>query len=183
MMANPEFVKLVRPDPIIRADAVANVAFNRRDPERMRRFLEDFGFRRMLRPSRQYPSPQDAGQYDGAQHHAAKSALQDGTLGAAASRLCARGAMVHETLRLDSDRRAMFGRWAPGARLFPSGPRWRTGRPSQSRLVVRTGGEAASRLLLDSRPRVRWPGAPVPACGRLESLLGNRPAHPRKSSF
>src|SRR6266850_1544166 len=47
MMANPEFVKLVRPDPIIRADAVANVAFNRRDPERMRRFLEDFGFRRI----------------------------------------------------------------------------------------------------------------------------------------
>jgi len=47
MMANPEFVKLVRPDPIVRADAVANVAFNRRDPERMRRFLEDFGFRRI----------------------------------------------------------------------------------------------------------------------------------------
>src|SRR5258707_13700128 len=47
MIANPEFGKLVRSDPIMRADGVANVAFNRRDPERMRRFLEDFGFRRI----------------------------------------------------------------------------------------------------------------------------------------
>jgi catechol 2,3-dioxygenase-like lactoylglutathione lyase family enzyme len=40
----PEFVRLVRPEPIVCADSILNVAFERRDPEQMRRFLEDFGF-------------------------------------------------------------------------------------------------------------------------------------------
>jgi hypothetical protein len=43
-MPDPKFVRLVRPDPIVRADSVLNVAFARRDPERMDRFLQDFGF-------------------------------------------------------------------------------------------------------------------------------------------
>ena len=41
---DPKFVRLGRPDPIVCADSVLNVAFERRDPGAMRRFLEDFGF-------------------------------------------------------------------------------------------------------------------------------------------
>src|SRR6266850_4622002 len=44
MMANPEFERVVRPEPIIRADAVLNVAFERRDVAEMSRFAQDFGF-------------------------------------------------------------------------------------------------------------------------------------------
>jgi hypothetical protein len=44
MMANADFERLGRPDPIVRADAVLNVAFERRDLGDMKRFLEDFGF-------------------------------------------------------------------------------------------------------------------------------------------
>ena len=40
----PKFVRLGRPDPIVCADSVLNVAFERRDPGAMQRFLEDFGF-------------------------------------------------------------------------------------------------------------------------------------------
>ena len=43
-MANPEFERVVRPEPIIRADAVLNVAFERRDVAEMSRFAQDFGF-------------------------------------------------------------------------------------------------------------------------------------------
>jgi len=44
-MSDPDFAHLMRPDPIVRADSVLNVAFERREPLQMRRFLEDFGFR------------------------------------------------------------------------------------------------------------------------------------------
>src|SRR5437879_8886289 len=44
MMATPEFERLVRPEPIVCADAVLNVAFERRDVAQMRRFAQDFGF-------------------------------------------------------------------------------------------------------------------------------------------
>src|SRR6267378_2912026 len=37
------YVRVERPDPIVRADSVANVAFERRDVESMARFLVDFG--------------------------------------------------------------------------------------------------------------------------------------------
>lgn len=37
------FLKLTRPEAIIHADAVLSVTFERRDPETMRRFLQDFG--------------------------------------------------------------------------------------------------------------------------------------------
>jgi hypothetical protein len=43
-MMDPKFVRLGRPDPIVCADSVLNVAFERRDPDPMHRFLEDFGF-------------------------------------------------------------------------------------------------------------------------------------------
>ena len=41
---DPKFVRLERPDPIVCADSVLNVAFERRDPGAMQRFLADFGF-------------------------------------------------------------------------------------------------------------------------------------------
>jgi catechol 2,3-dioxygenase-like lactoylglutathione lyase family enzyme len=37
------FLKLTRPEAIIHADAVLSVSFERRDPDTMRRFLQDFG--------------------------------------------------------------------------------------------------------------------------------------------
>ncbi len=43
-MATPEFERLVRPEPIVCADAVLNVAFERTDVAQMRRFAQDFGF-------------------------------------------------------------------------------------------------------------------------------------------
>jgi len=41
---NPAFQIIERPEPIVRADAVAHVVFARRDADMMARFLEDFGF-------------------------------------------------------------------------------------------------------------------------------------------
>src|SRR5260370_19635008 len=41
--SNQSYVRVERPDPIVRADSVANVAFERRDVESMARFLVDFG--------------------------------------------------------------------------------------------------------------------------------------------
>ena len=43
-MTDPKFTPLVRPEALVCADSVSSVAFERRDPESMRRFLEDFGF-------------------------------------------------------------------------------------------------------------------------------------------
>ena len=43
-MTEIPFQKLVRPEPIVRADAVLNVTFGRRDVRTMCSFLEDFGF-------------------------------------------------------------------------------------------------------------------------------------------
>jgi hypothetical protein len=40
---NQPYVRVERPDPIVRADSVAHVAFARRDVESMSRFLVDFG--------------------------------------------------------------------------------------------------------------------------------------------
>src|SRR5882762_3930346 len=37
------FLQLTRPEAIIHADAVLSVSFERRDPDTMRRFLQDFG--------------------------------------------------------------------------------------------------------------------------------------------
>lgn len=43
-MIESEFVRLVRPEAIVRADTVLNVAFERRDCDSMARFLDAFGF-------------------------------------------------------------------------------------------------------------------------------------------
>jgi len=51
-MIESEFVRLVRPEPIVCADAVLNAAFERRDCESMFRFLEAFGFLPVERRSR-----------------------------------------------------------------------------------------------------------------------------------
>jgi hypothetical protein len=39
-----DVITLPRPEPLVRADAMANVTFERRDVDRMGQFLEDFGF-------------------------------------------------------------------------------------------------------------------------------------------
>lgn len=44
------FQIIERPNPIVRADAVAHVVFARRDPDTMARFLQDFGFRALDNP-------------------------------------------------------------------------------------------------------------------------------------
>ena len=46
----PDFRIIERPEPIVRADAVAHVVFARRDTDTMARFLEDFGFRPLEHP-------------------------------------------------------------------------------------------------------------------------------------
>jgi hypothetical protein len=46
----PDFQIIERPDPIVRADAVAHVVFARRDTDTTARFLEDFGFRPLENP-------------------------------------------------------------------------------------------------------------------------------------
>ena len=41
--SSQSYVRVERPDPIVRADSVAHVAFERRDVESISRFLVDFG--------------------------------------------------------------------------------------------------------------------------------------------
>jgi catechol 2,3-dioxygenase-like lactoylglutathione lyase family enzyme len=48
--SNSGFQIIERPEPIVRADAVAHVVFARRDTDAMARFLQDFGFRALENP-------------------------------------------------------------------------------------------------------------------------------------